>query len=137
MTGSAKPTLLCAALLWLAATAVTAFPTTPWKRAELFAICTGRLSALEASQKAERSPEAETTQRLRSDFEVMLEATMPEAEKHGVPPVQARLWQVNGWTEVAALLADAHYSFDVGRADRAARALDARITDCRALVLPI
>jgi len=138
MTG--KTPSLCggAVLLALSATiapAAPAMPGTPWKRAEIFATCSGRLAALAARQQAEGNPDLEATLEHRDMFDLMLEATLPDAVAFGVPESQPVRWRSEGWTETAVLLADISYSFDSGRAKRARAALDTRIGDCRGLLL--
>jgi len=110
-------------------------PGTPWKRAEVFATCSGRLAALAARQQAERDPASTDTMRQREMFELMLEATLPEAVTYGVPQDEPLRWRSAGWVETAGLLADITYAGDEIRTSRAAAALDARISDCTGLLL--
>jgi len=110
-------------------------PGTPWKRAEVFATCSGRLAALAARQQAERDPASTDTVRQREMFELMLEATLPEAVTYGVPQDEPLRWRSAGWVETAGLLADMTYAGDEIRTARAAAALDARISDCTGLLL--
>lgn len=120
----------------LTATAALALPGTSYERAELFATCAGRMAALATSQRALNHPETGSTEQVREDFDMMLDATLPAALSQGVPPNEPRLWRSSGWSEIASLLADAQYSFDLRRAERAQDALEARIRDCRAILLP-
>ena len=118
-----------------AATAAFALPATPWKQAEVFAICSGRLSALAAKQNANRQPEHKATHAQMQNFDLLLEATLPVAIEHGVPPRQIGVWKSRGWVEIASLLADASYALDEGVVRRAEFALHQRIEFCRQLIL--
>lgn len=138
MAGKRPSALGGAAVLALIATAATAappMPGTPWKRAEVFATCSGRLAALAVRQQANRDPDWAHTRDLRDMFDLMLDATLPAAVDHGVPQDEPLRWRSAGWTEAAVLLADISYSHDSHRAERAAAALEARITDCTGLLL--
>ncbi|ALG89846.1 MULTISPECIES: hypothetical protein [Actibacterium] len=136
MTHPALNTLRGVALLILTAPAALALPGSPSQRAEFFATCAGRLAALETRQRATQSPDVGKTEALRADFDLLLEATLPDAVDYGMPPAQATQWRSLGWGEIATLLADADYSFDAGRAARARQMIDRRILDCNALILP-
>ena len=96
----------------------------------------GRLAALETRQRATQSPDVGKTEALCADFDLLLEATLPDAVDYGMPPAQATQWRSLGWGEIATLLADADYSFDAGRAARARQMIDRRILDCNSLILP-
>ncbi|MDF0600110.1 hypothetical protein P1J78_05145 [Psychromarinibacter sp. C21-152] len=106
------------------------------ERAQTFAVCSGRLSALAVRQSAMEDPEATATRRLMQDFDMLLEATLPAAYDEGVPERQPRVWRARGWTEIAGLLRETHDSPDAGRAERAAAQLTQRIRQCRDLILP-
>lgn len=123
-----------AAVLLTASTA-SAFPATSWERAELFATCFGRLSALAAHQSANHLTGHVETQNLRDTFEVLLEAAMPQAQADGVPASHARRWRAQGWADLAVLLADTQYAFDQSRADRAQARMEADVATCRGMVL--
>lgn len=135
MTEQYKTVLRGAACLLLTATTALALPGTPWKRAEVFATCSGRMAALATRQQALQDPGYPATQTSRETFDLLLDATLPSAIAHGVPEGQALRWHSVGWSEVAVLLADADYSFDSLRAEKARQALDLRIQDCNALIL--
>lgn len=136
---SVPPLFLCVATgLALCATTATgtpAMPGTPWKRAEVFATCSGRLAALSARQQAEDDPGWQDTLRQRDMFDMMLEATLPRAVQYGVPEDEPLRWRSSGWSETAVLLSNVSYSFDEGRVARARAALAARIADCTGLLL--
>lgn len=135
MTELFNTALRGAACLMLMASATLALPGTPWKRAEVFATCSGRLAALAAHQQAMDQPEWMRMAETRETFDLMLDATLPEALAYGVPDGESTRWRAGGWSEVAVLLADAIYSSDTTRAERAQTALRARIGDCTALIL--
>ncbi|MBL3594922.1 hypothetical protein JMM63_04945 [Rhodovulum sulfidophilum] len=123
------------ALILATAPAHPAPPGTPWKRAEVFATCSGRLAAVSARQQAEHDPDWPRTVSQRDMFNLMLEATLPEAIRFGVPRREPVLWRSAGWSEMAGLLADIAYSGDRGRAERARAALARRLSDCTGLLL--
>jgi len=125
-----------AALVCLTTGAAQALPSTPWKQAEAFAICAGRLGALAARQHAIKDPALTTTLQKRDDFRLLLEAVLPSAQKHGVSKGDSIRWQSSGWSDIAYLLADEQYSFDASRAERARLMALRRIADCQALLLP-
>lgn len=124
-----------AACVILTASATLALPGTPWKRAEVFATCSGRLAALAVRQQAMDDPAWAETLEQRDMFDMMLDATLPAALENGVPGNEPLRWRSAGWSETAVLLADMEYSFDSARAARAEAALGHRIADCRALLL--
>lgn len=123
--------------LWLALGAATlpALPARAHERAEVFATCSGRLAALAARQRGLDRDAADSTQMAQA-FDMLVAAIMPDAIDDGVPPGHDRIWRGRGWAEVAGLLADADYSFDATRAERALHAAQARIDACRDMVLP-
>lgn len=135
MTGFLTTALRGAACVILTASATLALPGTPWKRAEVFATCSGRLAALAVRQQAARDPGWTETLEQRDMFDMLLEATLPAALENGVPGDEHLRWRSAGWSETAVLLADMEYSFDSRRAARAEAALDHRIADCRSLLL--
>lgn len=116
--------------------AASALPAFSYQRAELFAVCSGRLAALASHQRSIRSTSAADNTRLQQDFDLMLDAVMPDAVDQGVPWGQAQRWRSEGWSEMAGYLADVHYSFDTTVSVQARAAADARVRECRNLVLP-
>lgn len=129
--------LFCATMvLGLGLSDAHALPGTPHERAQVFATCSGRLSAMATRQRAERNPAAARTEEIRAGFEMLLDATLPAAIDRGVPVDMAVLWHAAGWHEIAYLLADVHYSADPGRVRRARDRMQARLDDCREMLLP-
>ncbi|SIO22711.1 hypothetical protein SAMN05444722_0909 [Rhodovulum sp. ES.010] len=126
---------LAVALLAPAARAAPDTPGTPWKRAEVFATCSGRLAAVATRQQADGNPAWSETRAHREMFDLMLEATLPSAMEFGVPRDEPVRWRSAGWVEMAGLLADMVYSGDAGRTARAQDALTARMADCTGLLL--
>lgn len=125
-----------AVLLGAGTAATSALPAFSHKRAEVFAVCSGRLAALASHQRSIRSDAAPKSQRLQEDFDMMLDAVMPHAVEQGVPWGQAQRWRSQGWSEIAGFLADVHYSFDDEVSNQAKAATEARIGECRDLLLP-
>ncbi len=136
MTGNLSKYICSAMFLAIAATSAEALPTRAFERAELFAACAGRLSALAAHQDGFGEPGAQTTRALVVTFEDLLDATLPGAYADGVPEEEPVKWRNRGWSEMASLLARSHFSFDAQSADEAAAALSARLEDCTSAVLP-
>ncbi len=134
MKTRAVSALGCVALLW-SATMALSLPARSYERAELFATCSGRMDALATRQRAYKEGAAPETEALSDTFQLLLDTVMPAALDDGVPPSQPRQWRNQGWSEVAALLAEVDTSFDAGRAARSKTALDKRIADCREVLL--
>ncbi|TCL10106.1 hypothetical protein BXY66_2174 [Shimia isoporae] len=133
MTRAALPNI-CGAALLCATGAAVALPVWPHEQAEVFATCSGRMSALTTHQRATRSPEAETNAELVDTFDLMLEAILPDAVPDDGPKLSTQ-WRARGWSQIASLLADAAYSFDDRRAERATQMIETHIKSCRDLVL--
>lgn len=115
--------------------AALALPDRPDERAELFATCSGRLDALATRQRARLEPDAGDSDRLRAEFEMLLDAVMPMAQEAGVVEVQARSWRHRGWREVAYLMATADYNPDRTKAAWAWHDMTLQISDCRKVLL--
>ena len=124
----------CVALL-VAAKAALALPARSYERAELFATCSGRMDALAARQRAHHQSEASDSAALSDTFDMLLDTVLPAAMEDGVPASQPVQWRNQGWSEVAALLAEVDFTFDAGRAERSQQALAQRIADCRNVLL--
>ena len=114
----------------------TPLPARAFERAELFANCSGRLSALAAHQDAQDDENAADTRRLSAEFAALLSAVLPDALNQGVPAGQAKRWRSTGWVEIAVLLRETQYSFDQRRTDAADQQLVTRIATCKRLILP-
>ena len=132
MFKTSKTLLLVATLLSAPAYAL---PNQPIEMVEVFATCSGRLSAMATRQRSHAEPDATENEKLRDTFELLLETTLPDALAAGVPQDQARRWRFGGWSEVATLLADVDYSLDQRRADMAQQLLRRHLASCRALLL--
>lgn len=133
MKRAALPTI-CGAVLLCATSAAVALPVWPHEQAQAFATCSGRISALTTHQRATRSPLAEDNAELAETFDLMLEAILPDAVPEDGPQL-SRQWHARGWSQIAGLLADAAYSFDTRRAERATEMIEHHIKDCRDMVL--
>ena len=117
------------------AEAAPGLPAFSHQRAELFAKCSGRLAALASHQRSMRLDDAGENDRLRAEFDMLLEAVLPDAYDQGVPSGQEDRWRSQGWSEIAGHLANQLYSFDAGIADYARQAAEVSIARCRDLVL--
>jgi hypothetical protein len=116
-------------------TPLQALPTGTSDRAELFAICSGRLEALATRQRGHMDEQAASVADLQREFDLLLDAILPWALSEGVEAHEPRRWRVRGWVEVAYLLADMDYSFDERTAAGAKRQLAHRISECREVLL--
>lgn len=125
-----------AALSCGAAAAAPALPAFSHQRAQLFATCSGRLAALATHQQSTRQADAPESRRLQAEFDMLLEAVMPDAMDEGVPDGQAARWRSQGWSEIAGHLANEYYSFDASVSEYARNAAADRIAECRDLLLP-
>jgi hypothetical protein len=130
-----KTAFASAMALWVLAAPVSALPATTSDRAELFAVCSGRLEALAARQRARIGDTDAPAANLQQQFDQMLEAVMPWALSEGIEEHQPKRWRIRGWVEVAYLLADMDYSFDPRIAEGAEQQLARRISECRAVLL--
>ncbi len=124
--------LFCALVL---STSASALPATSSARAELFAICSGRLEALATRQRALESKDLDSTIAMQEQFDLLLETVLPSALMEGVDTQEPKRWRVRGWVEIAYLLADVDYSFDARITQVANRQLGHRIAECRKVVL--
>lgn len=132
----AVPIPFCGAVLFAAsAAAAPALPPTAFQRAEVFATCAGRLSALATFQRATQTGSHSATETLRDNFDMLLEATLPAAMDQGVPVGEETKWQARGWAEVAGLLSAQQDRGNPTRVDHANDGLNRVIEDCRALIL--
>ncbi|MEM7471388.1 MAG: hypothetical protein AAF340_08550 [Pseudomonadota bacterium] len=115
--------------------ALAAIPISPSERAQAFAQCAGRYSAM-ANHITHASAETFETVRSRlAIFDMMLEAVLPAAVAYGMPEKQAANWKFDAWRNHAAILNDANYSFDTRRAENARAASEKMIAECRSLIL--
>lgn len=118
-----------------AATQTAALPVKVTERAELFAVCSGRLEALAVRRRSFQEENAEVLTHLHTQFDALLEAVLPDAVSQGVDAVQARRWQNRGWTEVAYLLANIDYGLDQTTVDHLQGLLNRKISVCRDILL--
>lgn len=136
MTVQASLTLCGVALICASATTALALPTRSFERAEIFAKCSGGLSALAARQRALNDDGAADNAALAARFDGLLDAIMPHAVEQGVPWGQGDKWRWGGWADMAGLLADIDHSFDAEIAQRARTQVDDRVSSCKTLLLP-
>lgn len=126
---------LLLALAPLAAPAAPAIPSQSRERVEIFATCSGRLAALVTRQKALGEAAAAENDRLRAEFDLLVDAILPDALADGVGQQQPDRWRIDGWSEIALLLAAAEHGVDPRRADTARLTLTSRIETCTDLLL--
>ena len=112
-----------------------ALPNSARGRAELFAVCEGRLWAMATRQRAVHAQGADQTEAQRNTFGTLLEATLPHAIDVGLDAKQAKRWQASGWSEVAHLLSNAVYRRDERLARHSERKLTATLRSCAEALL--
>ncbi|WP_323765292.1 hypothetical protein [Marinovum sp.] len=126
-----RPCLAVGFLVVMTCTAALAAPPPAGDRAEAFAVCAGRLSALSVRQAAEGDPASAVTGQMSADFDMLLAAVLPEADSD----TQAQRWRVDGWLQIAHLLARNQYADTPRRRDLAAVRMAQRIDTCRRMIL--
>ena len=126
-----RPLVAAAFLVLSFWSAAPAAPPPPGDRAEAFAICAGRLWALSVRQAAVGDPSSQATGRMREDFDMLLGAVLPDAASDR----QAQRWRVDGWVQIAHLLARNQYGATPRRRDLAATRMASRIDTCRRMIL--
>jgi hypothetical protein len=133
-----RKTITLAAVAFMITGTLPALATylTPAEQAQAFATCAGRLSALAARQNAMHDPEFQDTHRLKEDFEMLLEATLPYSQDVGVDQSTAKLWQSYGWSEMAQLFRMRDKFENVTFSARAEADLNRHIHTCQRLILP-
>ena len=132
-----KTYVIAALIGFCYASPVLALPYSPSQRAELFANCAGRLSALEEHQRMFDGPASEVTRSAVRRFEALLEAVMPDAIAYGMPGRQVWSWRVNAKHAQSLLLNKATFSQDGRLLERAQMASDQYISECENLVLGV
>jgi len=114
---------------------VVAMPGSATERVQIFAACAGRLSALEESERLFDGPQSEKTAEHRSMFDMMIEATLPDAKSEGMNGRTALHWQVDAKMAQAQLLQLAVFGTDAERKAQAQAHSDHHIAICRQLLL--
>jgi hypothetical protein len=120
-----------AALCCFSAIAVNALPETLSERAEAFATCSGRLSALAVHGRSHDRFRGDAIDRLAQEFDLLLDSLPPAAAGDA-----RRSLHGTGWGEVAWLLNEVFYSLDAARAERASRHLRRKIVNCTTMLIP-
>lgn len=131
MIAAFRPFVAAGLLLALACPAARAAPPPAGERAEAFAVCAGRLSALSVRQAAVGDPASALTGQMRDDFDMLLGAVLPEPGADR----QAQRWKLDGWLQIAHLLARSQYDATAQRRDLAAARIADRIETCRRMIL--
>lgn len=113
----------------------TPIPVSPTEQVRIFALCAGRMSALEQHQWMVDGPASEATARLVGAFTDLVDAVAPVAADRGLPEAQAAAWRVEAWAAERELLARSVFGEDARTRDRAASAAEAQLGMCRGLLL--
>lgn len=127
--------LTIAYLLLCIATSAAAFPVSPAERAQAFATCAGRYSALVEHQRLFDGVLSEQTVERRNTFVLLLESVLPHALEYGLPDTQAMAWRVEAKAQHQRLLSNAVFGIVPERARPARAAAEDHLARCDALLL--
>ncbi len=122
-------------ILLFAAGALQALPRSPSERAQLFATCAGRFSALAEHQRMFDGPASEVADARRKQFEVLLDAVMPDARDWGMPGEMVWTWRLTAKMAQAQLLQRSTFQSDDFVAAQSRHAADRLFDECRSRVL--
>jgi len=111
------------------------FSLSPQDRLQVFAVCAGRLSALEEQQRMFDGPASERTAAQIRDFEALIEALLPFAVQEGLNGRSVLHWRVDAKMAQAMLLQAAVFGTDPNRADMAQQRADSLLVSCKSLLL--
>lgn len=120
--------LFCAGAVW-------ALPQSPSQRAQLFATCAGRYSALVEHQRLFDGVASEQAEDQKKIFETLLEAVMPHALAWGMPGHMALDWRLTAKHAQAQLLQKGAFQTDDDIARRSRHVATALLSDCHMFVL--
>ncbi|MCB1333183.1 MAG: hypothetical protein KDK26_05910 [Roseivivax sp.] len=109
-----------------------ALPDTAHDRTELFAVCTGRLSATMEHQWLMSDPKADETEAMRAYFVSLLTASM---EDSGMDPREVLNLRIEAKMAHARLLTRASFARDARDARTAQRMAAQYVAACRSLLL--
>ncbi|QFT60344.1 hypothetical protein FIU94_16060 [Sulfitobacter sp. THAF37] len=109
--------------------AAVALPVSPSERATLFAICAGRLSAVETYWGRQPAGARDS-----ATFDTLMEAALPAAIEDGMPLSVAQNAKFHAWRSHAFLRNDAEFSPDQGRRARAHDRLARELRECSDLI---
>lgn len=118
-----------------AAGAAAALPRSPSQRAQLFATCAGRYSALAEHQRLFDGSASEVADAQKQAFEDLLEAVMPDARDWGMPGEMALQWRLTAKMAQARLLQRSVFQSDTVIAEQSRRAADRLFGECRTWIL--
>lgn len=111
------------------------WPTSPAQRAQVFAVCAGRLSALADHQRYLDANAADRAETQRLAFDALLQAVMPDALDYGMPGAQALNWRMHAKLAQSSLLMRADFNSDDQVKARARAAAEAFLNECDGFVL--
>ena len=115
--------------------AAQALPQSPSERAQLFATCAGRFSALAEHQRLFDGAASEVADAERETFEMLLDAVMPDARDWGMPGELALQWRLTAKMAQAELLHRSVFQTDAYVKTQSRRAADRLFDECRSRVL--
>ncbi len=125
-----------ACLLFLTfSVAAMGLPASAVERTKIFAACAGRLSALEEHQRLFDGPLSERTAETLSLFNVLIDATLPDAVTIGFSGRDALAWQIDAKMAQAQLLQQAFFGTKPARNLRARDLATRYIQSCEKLII--
>jgi hypothetical protein len=110
-------------------------PASPSQRLELFETCAGRLSAMVEHQWLVDPAASDETEALRNQFDMVIDAVLPDALDWGTPPEMAMHWRITAKVAQAQLLSTATFGTDPARAARARAIARARTAECGGILI--
>ncbi|WP_141246538.1 hypothetical protein [Actibacterium ureilyticum] len=132
-----KTLILCILLLMPLGGHAGGLPASAAERLRVFADCAGRLSALEEQQRLFDGAASERTARLKTVFDDLITATLPDARQTGISGRTALHWQVSAKLAQAALLQSAVFGDRPARSARDRALADRYLASCHRLILGV
>lgn len=111
------------------------WPISPAERAQVFATCAGRLSALADHQRTVGEAVSDVLITRQDSFEALLTAVLPDAVDYGLPQGQALNWQLHAKLAQSRLLMRADFYGDATIKAKAREAADAFLQECEQFLL--
>lgn len=111
------------------------WPQSPAERVQVFATCTGRLSALVDHERTVRGTAVEFFEKQRGAFQSLLNAVVPDALEYGLPKSQVMNWLLHAKLAQSQLLMRADFYGDAMIQEKARAAADAFLHECDQFLL--
>lgn len=111
------------------------WPISPAERAQVFATCAGRLSALIDHERTVVGTASKHIEAQQSTFQALLNAVMPDALDYGLPESKAMDWLLHAKLAQSRLLMRADFYGDAFAKQKARDAADAFLQECDQFLL--